>query len=339
LRNLSRAKQKDKPSLRPLHGFTLVELLVVIAIIGILVSLLLPAVQSAREAGRQTQCRNNLKQMGLGALEHVEKWTRYPTGGWGWSWVGDPDQGTGQNQPGGWVYNLLPYTDQQNLHDLGVGLNVGSVSSWPTSAKMTAATTMVSTPLAMVYCPSRRAVQGYTQTYTPFNANSAALQARSDYAVNSGDVGGDEFFPGPGTISDGMSASYGGWHDTSGYTGVCFERSMIRVDHVRDGTSKTYLFGEKYLNPDCYANGADAADNENAYVGMDNDLYRMAENPPMQDTAGIGDTFVWGSAHSGGFNMVFCDGSVHFISYAIDMTTHAALSDRRDGAVVDENKY
>src|SRR5687768_6477407 len=86
------------------RGFTLVELLVVIAIIGILVALLLPAVQAARESARRTQCKNHLKQLSLAFLTHENTYGYFPSGGWGWVWTGDPDLGSGERQPGGWAY-------------------------------------------------------------------------------------------------------------------------------------------------------------------------------------------------------------------------------------------
>ena len=98
-------------------GFTLVELLVVITIIGILVGLLMPAIQAARESARQTQCSNNLKQLGIGASLHVDKTGYFPSGGWGNDWGGDPTRGFGKKQPGGWIYNLFPFIEQQALHE------------------------------------------------------------------------------------------------------------------------------------------------------------------------------------------------------------------------------
>ena len=100
-------------------GFTLIELLAVIAIVGILIALLLPAVQAAREAARRVQCRNHLKQLALGMEHHVVAFGCYPSNGWGFCWIGDPDRGTGIQQPGGWIYNILPYLEQQPLHALG----------------------------------------------------------------------------------------------------------------------------------------------------------------------------------------------------------------------------
>src|SRR5205085_9461895 len=92
-------------------GFTLVELLVVIAIIGVLVALLLPAIQAAREAARRAQCKNNVKQAALACLNYESALKYLPAGGWGYKWMGDPNHGPGKEQPGGWIYGILPYLE------------------------------------------------------------------------------------------------------------------------------------------------------------------------------------------------------------------------------------
>ena len=103
---------------RSASGFTLVELLVVIAIVAMLTALLLPAVQSAREAARRIHCKNTLKQMSLASLGFESASGSFPSDGWGWRWMGDPDRGHGQDQPGSWLYRILPYTEAREVHTM-----------------------------------------------------------------------------------------------------------------------------------------------------------------------------------------------------------------------------
>ena len=172
-------------------GFTLVELLVVITIIGILIALLLPAVQAAREAARQTQCKNNLKQLALGCLQHEQVQGYLPTGGWGSSWVCNPDDGFGKLQPGGWHFCVLPYIEQQALHDLGHGSN----DLTPPRVNVVGIGQTISTPLPVFNCPTRRKAIAYPNTdnssFTNLPAaNTPPLVGRSDYAGCAGDYTG-----------------------------------------------------------------------------------------------------------------------------------------------------
>ena len=111
---------------------------------------------------------------------------------------------------------------------------------------------------------------------------------------------------------------------------------------ITDGLSNTYLLGEKYINPDDYADGLDDADNENLYVGYDNDQYRTTDpgdGPPSQDQSGYSNAYIFGSAHPGGFNMAFCDGSVRSMSFSINSQIHRFLGNRKDGQPVDASKF
>ena len=138
-------------------GFTLVELLVVMAIIGILVALLLPAVQAARESARRLTCGNNMKQIGMAAQNHVSTNRLFPTDGWSCFWIGVPERGTGRGQPGGWIFNLLPYMEEKQIYMMQYGLG--------NTARRAAARQMIQTTITIMNCPSRRPAMLLPFTY------------------------------------------------------------------------------------------------------------------------------------------------------------------------------
>jgi prepilin-type N-terminal cleavage/methylation domain-containing protein/prepilin-type processing-associated H-X9-DG protein len=329
------------------QAFTIVELLVVMAIIGMLIALLLPAVQAVRESARRLQCTNNLKQLGLGVLQHVNAQQQYPTGGWGWWWVGDPDRGIGRRQTGGWVYNILPYIEENKIYLLPQDGDQYTI----TDKQKAGANAMTKTTLAIANCPSRRPSMLFAKpsegTFVAYNAaeNDPAdnFAARGDYAINSGDQGFDEYFPGPETLSQGDTPSF--WvnihkqynKDIGKCSGISFERSEIIPDQIRDGTTHTIMLGEKYLNPDQYINGLKFYDNESLYTGFNNDNFRSAFSPPTRDCRGLTDPLLFGSVHVDSCNFVFCDGSVRPISYSIDPTVFSCLGNRADGHSIDES--
>jgi prepilin-type N-terminal cleavage/methylation domain-containing protein/prepilin-type processing-associated H-X9-DG protein len=321
-------------------GFTLVELLVVITIIGILIALLLPAVQMAREAARKAQCNNHLKQLALGCVTHEQAQGFFPTGGWGYWWQGDPDRGFTRRQPGGWIYNILPFIEQEPLHAVGSGMNA--------TDKRNALTAVGRTPLPLLHCPSRReailypATWGQTVNVTP---SPDALAARTDYGSNSGSHQNFYVFGygTPANVTDPDALGYG-WptSDLANFDGVFYPTSMIRVADITDGTSNTCLVGEKYMNPDHYYDGTDAADNNSAYEGYDWDTERWCfpgSNPVvLQDTSGYTNDSIYGSSHPNSMNLALCDGSVRTISYSVDVVTFAYLCDRHDDKPIDPSK-
>jgi hypothetical protein len=287
----------------------------VIAIIVILIGLLLPAVQKVREAAGRIECANNLKQMGLACHMVHDATGQLPSGGWGWNWLGDATQGAGVNQPGGWVFQILPYAEQNNVYNLATS-QAGTIQ-------------MASTPLKLFNCPARRTGGPYPNgvTYDNYGGTSVSEVARSDYVCNSGDQSGDELFAGPSSVSQGDTSTFS-WPDTSGFTGVIYQRSSISFANITNGTSNTFLLGEKYLNPTGYYNGSDPGDNECMYVGFDNDLSRSTDYAPMQDKPGVTSTFAFGSAHTAGINMINCDGSVSLISFNVDPTVFKRAGNR-----------
>jgi hypothetical protein len=190
------------------------------------------------------------------------------------------------------------------------------------------------------------------------SAPAGFLVARTDYAVNCGS-GGDQCGAGPGAGADAYAtngsltasataaqAAYFGAYplasressNFSNYNGISFELSTIRKDDISDGLSSTLLVGEKYLGADSYGTGHVGADNENEYVGFDNDIGRSTSKAPKQDRWGADDPDAFGSAHANFANFVLCDGSVVTINYSVDAATFKLLGGRADGTPVDMSK-
>jgi len=332
---------------------TLVELLVVIAIIAMLMALLLPAVQAVRETARRARCANNVKQLTTAALGHVQAQGFFPSGGWGWWWVGDADRGFGWRQPGGWIYSSLPYLEQLQVFNLPTDGNPTSI----TEPQRQGAVQMVRTPLPTINCPSRRKALRFPKpvdgTYIGRNAGRNPSDdntvARSCYAANGGhttnlsliDWGGPPDGVNLSAPRPADGSNNHNWPDRrSGaldqLTGLSYSCSEIKPDDVADGCSNTYLLGEKYLNPDHYETGGSGDDNETWVTGTNNDMIRTGGNHPRQDTAGYNASaaLIFGSSHTNAFCMGFADGAIRWVRYQIDPAVHRSLSNRSDGAVI-----
>jgi type II secretory pathway pseudopilin PulG len=301
--------------------------LVVIAIIGILLALLLPAVQSAREAARNTECKNHLKQLGLAMhMYHDVKKVfpehlghngplnfPHPTGA-----IEGPADAA--NPPIPWTLAVLPFIEEVTGNE-SVNVTILLGESRKTVSSEMAPRVLVKT----AYCPSRRAAQLYP--VHSFGWQGVTM-ARTDYAANAGDL-------------NGLGANLGVnrlamWRARNG---ILSERLSVR--RITDGLKNTYLLGEKYMDPEQYTSGLDLGD----WCPMllcnlfGNGRFGDRVLPPARDEAQKGDLYVFGSAHPAAWNVALCDGSVHGVSYTIDPIVHGYLANRRDGQVVDASNF
>lgn len=199
---------------------------------------------------------------------------------------------------------------------------------------------MCQTPLPLLHCPSRRSAACYpyaTFTEVP-TRNSAFLDvaAKNDYAASAGDY----YVKGPAgpesTSAPDLYQYERHWLDGRLMTGVVFQRSTISSAEITDGTSHTYLFGEKQLASSHYHDGRGGADNQTAWTGYDEDTVRFTcvkgtPLSPMPDYPTFFDFTNFGSAHPAGCHMGFCDGSVRLISYSVSPEVHRQAGARADG--------
>ena len=269
------------------RGFTLIELLVVIAIIGLLMAMLLPAISYTREAARQTQCRNNLHQIGVACNQYQTAYQEFP----GYAgeqpplavrFPDDQDRGrfrrrrqtssrrASQNnvfEAGTWMVQIMPFLEESDLFHLLKKLNVRGQNEEEIMRQA------VKSPVAVFHCASRRRSRAYP-LHNAYRRQYGEYGARADYGMNGG-----------------SSANVSGRAVSVTEHGLWNPRERVKQEKIFDGLSKTYLVGEKAMDSERYTNGRDLGDLSpiagwTDHSGAANSYVRFAARAPQRDTAG-----------------------------------------------------
>jgi prepilin-type N-terminal cleavage/methylation domain-containing protein/prepilin-type processing-associated H-X9-DG protein len=310
---------------RARRGFTLIELLVVIAIIAVLVGLLLPAVQSAREAARRAQCSNNLKQIGLAMHAYQAALDVFPPGYI--SRTADGTPGGVEIGPGwGWGTMILGQLEQQSIYN---------AVNFSLSITLADSQTARSARLSVFWCPS-----------TVGNPAPASLSPAPGFATTPpGDVSAGQYPGSAGQFDPGDSAASN--------NGVFYRNSRISQRDITDGMSQTLMVGERSRNvADATwvgaVPGAQVCTNSRWPIvdcEPSNVMVLAHTGPsPMQawvdvpNYKGAGADDFW-SLHPGGCNFLFCDGSVRFVKQTVDPRIFSFLSTRAGGEVLSADQY
>jgi prepilin-type N-terminal cleavage/methylation domain-containing protein/prepilin-type processing-associated H-X9-DG protein len=367
------------------RAFTLVELLVVIAIIGILVALLLPAIQAAREAARRTQCYSHLKNIGIALQNHVDSRKVFPTGGAKYVQTGfgieqnlDSGRPLGPDKQGlGWGFQLLPYIEETAAYQIKTTPDLQQVvipifacpsrraprtSYSPTFGIIATIDYAGAVPCTDKEYQRRRGVfpQYDPAKYVPFTATSLSNLASSFNGGTSGSGGQ----PPNNAVYDGVIVRTT-WRYLSGGGNAAWVGEPatmvpqpVKISKITDGTSKTLVVAEKYVRTDRYESDLfnHYSDDRGWSDGWDADQMRSTCFQPMHDSDSLGwagavltkyfgddfstgpvggvyNVLQFGSAHTGGINGAFADGSVRTVSFDIDIVVFNSLGTRNGQAL------
>lgn len=301
-------------SYRSRRAFTLIELLVVIAIIAILIALLLPAVQQAREAARKTQCKNNLRQFGLALHNYHDSFTAFPPG-----WIG-VDNGFPSAHEGvngaSWGIMILPYVEQSNVYNLfNSHVGVEDPLNDPFRKVNLSVFSCPSDPQPLFFDIEEEGNPGTVVCELPI-ANYIG-------AFGTDDLHDCENPPGvPPVLSDGQCKS----------DGMLYHNSYVRIRDVVDGTSNTFLAGERKTNETLgwFSTWAGrAAEGEEAFQRV----LGSFDHPPNDPSAHFDDFSSW---HAGGAQFLFADGHVRFVTENVDLNTYQGAATIRGTEVLGE---
>ncbi|MGE3805737.1 MAG: DUF1559 domain-containing protein [Gemmataceae bacterium] len=298
-------------------AFTLIELLVVIAIIGILIGLLLPAVQKVREAANRTRCQNNLKQLALAVHGYHDAQGSLPVNGSQFNLV---NQGSGtMNTSWSFMARMLPFLEQENLYRSG---NVG------TSSLVGNVVTQTNVPI--LFCPSDTALRSSPNPNSANNGTTGAPMSTGNYKGVSGSNWCWGSYPNVGT-NGSCDCFY--QNGTGKGDGMFFRTDIIfrqTFNQVTDGLSNTFMIGEDIplLNCWCawpYANTATGTCAIPPNLNLDKQ-YGTCDAAAVASNSAWVNTFSFRSRHPGGLQFAYADGSVHFVSATVDLATYRGMS-------------
>lgn len=315
------------------RGFTLVELLVVIAVVGLLIALLLPAVQAARETARRATCANHLKQLTLALHNHHDIHGTFPSGGDSPGHHASVRNGApeiGGRQMLGWGFQILPYLEQSAVH----AGNGAAPQSDPIQQLVAKSVMSIQTPISTFFCPSRRSPVAHPRRpdwykWIVVDGQRVTASYSEDFGHAQNDFGASSssyrFFRPDGSYGPSCGGPCGWlrrtrWSDPVQPTGF---------SSIKDGMSNTFAFGDKRLNTSRL--GDYQNDDRAGYTaGWETSVVRRTDRAPMPDpTTGDGN-MRFGSSHPGGVNMSMLDGALRFISYDVDLWVFSCLGARAD---------